>query len=86
MTIIITLITGFFIGLLARFLKPGDDSMGLLMTTAVGIGGAFVGNFLSQVFFPASATEPVGFIGALVGSIVVLFILQALRPHKKSNI
>lgn len=82
MSIIITLITGFCIGLIARFIKPGNDNMGFLMTTVVGIGGAFVGSFLSQVFFPASATEPVGFLGALIGAIILLFILQSLRITK----
>lgn len=82
MSIIITLITGFFIGLIARFIKPGNDNMGLLMTTLVGIGGAFVGSFLSHVFFPASAAEPVGFLGALIGAILLLFILQSLSATK----
>ena len=41
MDILYTIIIGFIIGLVARFLKPGDDSMGIIATTLVGVGGSF---------------------------------------------
>lgn len=76
MGIIGTIIIGFFAGLVARFLKPGDDRMGFLMTTLVGIGGAFVGSYLGQVLGLYQVGEPAGFFGAVIGSIAVLAILQ----------
>ncbi len=71
MSIIGTLIIGFLIGLVARFLKPGNDSMGFILTTVVGIAGAFLGSYLGQAFGIYQVGEPAGFIGAVVGAILV---------------
>ncbi|AZZ36613.1 GlsB/YeaQ/YmgE family stress response membrane protein [Bdellovibrio sp. qaytius] len=70
--IIATLIIGFIVGLVARFVKPGDDKAGLLMTTILGILGAFVGSYLGQAFGIYGPNETAGFFGAVVGAIIVL--------------
>jgi uncharacterized membrane protein YeaQ/YmgE (transglycosylase-associated protein family) len=82
MEIITTIIIGFFVGLVARFLLPGDDSMGFLLTTIVGIVGAVLGAYLGHVFGMYQPGEPAGFLGAVVGSIVVLGVLRLIyrRP------
>lgn len=83
--IIGTIIIGFFVGLIARFLKPGDDKMGLLFTTLVGIVGAFVGRFIGQAMGIYNANEPAGFIGAVVGAVIVLALLSLVNTRKISH-
>jgi uncharacterized membrane protein YeaQ/YmgE (transglycosylase-associated protein family) len=81
--IIVTLIIGFFAGLLARFLHPGDDKMGIIMTTILGIAGAFTATYLGHALNIYREGQTSGFIGAVVGAIVLLvvggFIRRAFR-------
>lgn len=83
MGIIGTIIIGFIIGLLARFLKPGDDKMGFILTTVVGIIGAFVGTYLGQAFGIYYVGEPAGWIGATVGAVIVLALLNAFSRRRR---
>lgn len=80
--IIGTIIIGFFVGLIARFLKPGDDRMGFLFTTLVGIVGAFIGRFLGQALGIYRANEPAGFVGAVVGAVIVLALLSLTNTKR----
>lgn len=82
MEIISTIVIGFIVGLLARFIKPGDDRMGIIMTTLVGIGGAFVGAYLGQALGIYQPDEPAGFLGALVGAILFLVVLKMIFGKK----
>ncbi|MBL7543661.1 MAG: GlsB/YeaQ/YmgE family stress response membrane protein [Bdellovibrionaceae bacterium] len=81
MGIIGTIIVGFIVGLVARFIKPGDDRMGIMLTTIVGILGAFIGTYLGQALGIYHVGEPAGFLGAVLGSIVLLSLIKvaALR-------
>ena len=80
--IIATVIIGFLVGLIARFVKPGDDRSGLIMTTILGIIGAFVGSFLGQAFGIYGPNERAGFIGAVVGAIIVLALVNAFTKKR----
>lgn len=80
--IIATIIIGFIVGVIARFLKPGDDKAGWIMTTLLGIVGAFVGSWLGQAFGIYGPNESAGFLGAVVGSIVVLAIVGMVSKRK----
>lgn len=82
MEILITIVIGFFVGLAARMLKPGDDSMGIVGTTIVGIGGAFVGSYLGQAFGIYKTNEPAGIMGAVLGSMLILFLLKFIFGKK----
>lgn len=86
MGILATIIIGFFVGLVARFIKPGDDSAGFLVTTLVGIVGAVLGSYMGQVFGIYQQGEPASFLGAVVGAILVLAILKAVTGRKPSRI
>jgi uncharacterized membrane protein YeaQ/YmgE (transglycosylase-associated protein family) len=77
--IIGTIVIGFIAGLVARFLKPGDDNMGLIMTTLLGIGGAFAATYVGQAFGWYQAGQVAGFIGAVVGAVVILFIYGMVK-------
>ena len=74
MGIIWTIIVGFLVGLVARAVLPGNQAMGLIMTTLLGIGGALLASFAGQALGWYKVGEPVGFIGAVVGALVLLVI------------
>ncbi|WP_108461020.1 GlsB/YeaQ/YmgE family stress response membrane protein [Devosia naphthalenivorans] len=75
MGIIWTIIIGFIAGLIAKFVMPGNNEpSGFILTTILGIVGAFVATFLGQALGWYSAGEGAGLIGAVVGAIIVLFV------------
>ena len=74
-----TLIIGFFVGLLARALHPGDDKMGIIMTSLLGIGGSFAATFGGQALGIYRAGQTAGFIGAVLGAIVLLVAVGLIR-------
>lgn len=76
------ILIGFVVGLLARFLKPGNDQMGLIFTTLLGIAGALLSGFVGQAMGWYSPGEPAGFIGALVGAIVILLVVSLFRRKR----
>lgn len=84
MGIIMTIIIGFIVGLVARFIKPGNDSMGFIMTTLLGIVGAFVGGYLGQVLGFYQVGEPVGFLMSVIGAIILMFIVQAITGRRRT--
>jgi uncharacterized membrane protein YeaQ/YmgE (transglycosylase-associated protein family) len=77
--IIGTIVIGFIAGLVARFLKPGDDSMGFILTTLLGIGGSFAATYLGQMLGLYKVGEVAGFVGAVVGAILILFIYGMVK-------
>jgi uncharacterized membrane protein YeaQ/YmgE (transglycosylase-associated protein family) len=76
MGIIWTIIIGFVAGVVAKFIMPGNtnEPSGFVMTTILGIVGAFVAAYLGQALGWYSAGEGAGLIGAIVGAIIVLFV------------
>jgi len=74
--IIWTIIIGFVAGLIAKFILPGasNEPSGFILTTLLGIAGAFVATFLGQAIGWYRAGEGAGLIGAVVGAIIVLAI------------
>jgi uncharacterized membrane protein YeaQ/YmgE (transglycosylase-associated protein family) len=79
MHLIWTIIIGLIVGLLARFLMPGDDKMGLILTAALGIGGSLVATYAGQALGWYAAGEGAGFIASLIGAIVLLVIVHLFR-------
>ena len=74
MSIVWTVLIGFVAGLIARAIKPGDDSMGIIMTTVVGVLGALAATYAGQAMGWYTAGQGAGFIASVVGAIVLLFI------------
>ena len=74
MSIIWAIIIGFLVGLVAKFLMPGRDPGGFIITALLGIVGAVLASFLGQAMGLYAAGQSAGFIGAVVGAILVLFI------------
>jgi len=87
MSIIWTIIIGFVAGIVAKFLHPGssNEPSGFILTTALGIIGAFVATYLGQAIGWYKAGEGAGFIGAIVGAIILLAVRGFLGPKLKKN-
>jgi uncharacterized membrane protein YeaQ/YmgE (transglycosylase-associated protein family) len=76
MGILWTIIIGFIAGIIAKFLMPGRDPGGFIITTLLGIAGAFVATYLGEAVGWYRAGEGAGFIGAIVGAVVILAIYR----------
>jgi uncharacterized membrane protein YeaQ/YmgE (transglycosylase-associated protein family) len=74
MHIIWTILVGFIAGVIAKFIHPGKESMGFILTTLLGIGGSFVATYAGQALGLYKAGEAAGFIGAVIGAIIILII------------
>ncbi len=80
MEIIWFLVVGLVVGGLARLMVPGRDPLGLLGTMLLGVVGAFVGGFLVTLIATGElALTPAGWIGSVVGAVIVLLIARATR-------
>lgn len=76
------ILIGFIVGVLARLLKPGRDSMGLIMTTLLGIGGALLAGWAGKAMGWYAQGEVAGVFGAIVGAIVILVVVGLLRRKR----
>ncbi|RYZ12272.1 MAG: GlsB/YeaQ/YmgE family stress response membrane protein [Comamonadaceae bacterium] len=74
MSIIWTILIGFVAGLVARAIKPGNDSMGFILTAVIGIVGSLGATYLGQAMGWYRAGEGAGFIASVLGAIVLLVI------------
>lgn len=81
MSIVWTILIGFIAGLVARALKPGDDSAGFIVTTLIGIAGSLIATYLGQAMGWYTAGQGAGFIASVVGAIVLLFIWGILKKR-----
>jgi len=81
MDIVWVILIGLVVGLVARLLKPGNDGMGFIMTILVGIGGALLATYAGQAMGMYQAGEKAGFIGAVVGAIVLLIGISSVRSR-----
>ena len=84
MWIIGVIVIGFVVGLIARFVLPGKDSLGMIVTTVVGIAGAFLAQFVGQAAGLYGYGQPAGFIASVVGAIVLLLLLRIARKGGES--
>ncbi len=70
-------IIGIVVGALARFIMPGAQHMGIIMTGVLGIVGSFVGGFIMRLIKKppeGSVVQPAGIIMSVIGALIVLFI------------
>lgn len=78
MDLISTVIIGLLVGLVARFIKPGDDSMGWIKTILFGIGGSLLATYGGQALGLYRAGQGAGFIGSVVGAVILLVLAGRL--------
>jgi uncharacterized membrane protein YeaQ/YmgE (transglycosylase-associated protein family) len=72
-------LVGFVVGLVARAVLPGTQSLGLILTAVLGIAGSFAAGFIGQAVGFYKAGESVGIIASVIGAIVLLFIVSKLK-------
>lgn len=82
--IIGVILIGAVVGLIAKFLVPGRDPGGFIVTPLIGIGGAVVATYLGQFLHIYEAGQNAGFIGAVVGAVIILLIYRAIRRQSGS--
>jgi uncharacterized membrane protein YeaQ/YmgE (transglycosylase-associated protein family) len=87
MGILWTIIIGFVAGIIAKFLHPGpNEPSGFILTTILGIVGAFLATFIGQALGWYRADEGAGLIGAVVGAVIVLAIWSMVARRNTPSI
>lgn len=81
-----TIIIGFIAGLIAKFLTPGRDPGGFILTTLLGIAGALVATWLGQAIGWYRAGEGAGLIGAVVGAVIVLLVYNWFANRRSTSV
>ena len=85
MGIIWTIVFGLIVGIIAKFLMPGDNEpKGFIMTAILGIVGSFVGTFLGQALGFYGAGEAGGWIASIVGAVILLVIWGMVMKKKQA--
>jgi uncharacterized membrane protein YeaQ/YmgE (transglycosylase-associated protein family) len=73
---------GLIVGIVAKFLTPGRDPGGFIVTILIGIVGALVGGFLGRAIGLYQENDPVGFVMAVVGSIILLLLYRMVAGRR----
>ena len=85
MHILFTIIIGFVAGVIAKFIMPGtNEPQGFILTAILGIVGAVLATYLGQATGWYRADQSAGFIGAIVGAVVVLFVWSFIQGRSRS--
>ena len=79
MGLIGTIIVGLIVGAIARFIMPGEQKMGWILTILLGVGGSLAAGFIGQALGWYKAGEGAGWIASVVGALVLLFVVQKVR-------
>jgi uncharacterized membrane protein YeaQ/YmgE (transglycosylase-associated protein family) len=77
-------VIGFIVGLIARAILPGTQSLGIILTAVLGIAGSFVAAFAGRAMGWYADGQPASFIASVVGAIVLLFIVSKLKGSSSS--
>ncbi|MBP7369979.1 MAG: GlsB/YeaQ/YmgE family stress response membrane protein [Arenimonas sp.] len=73
------IVIGFIVGLIARALKPGNDSMGIIMTSVLGVAGSVAAGVIGKSMGWYKEGDAAGFIAAVLGALVLLFIVGLVK-------
>lgn len=82
MSIIWTILIGFIVGIVAKFLMPGRDPAGFIITAIIGIVGSVIATYLGRFMGFYQVGESAGFIAAVVGAIILLFLYRLVTGRK----
>jgi uncharacterized membrane protein YeaQ/YmgE (transglycosylase-associated protein family) len=72
-------VIGFVVGLIARAILPGTQSLGIILTAVLGIAGSFAASLAGQAMGLYGPEQPAGFIASVIGAIVLLFIVSKIK-------
>lgn len=81
-SIILWLVFGLLVGIVAKFLHPGEDPVGLLPTIGIGIAGSFIGGAIQWLFNMGGPFSPAGFLWSVVGGVVFCFFYRQRRINQ----
>ena len=84
MSIIWAIVIGLLVGIVAKFLMPGRDAGGFIVTALLGIVGAVVATFLGQALGIYAAGQSAGFIASVIGAVLVLFIYNLATRGRRT--
>jgi uncharacterized membrane protein YeaQ/YmgE (transglycosylase-associated protein family) len=84
MTILGWIVFGLIVGVIAKFLTPGPDPGGLILTILLGIAGALLGGFIGRGLGWYREDDPVGFLMALLGAVLILVIRRKIAGPAKA--
>ena len=85
LSILWTIIIGFIAGVIAKFVTPGEkEPQGFILTTVLGIIGAFVATYLGQALGWYQAGQKAGFLGAIVGAVIILLIWGFIDRQRRA--
>ena len=76
-----TVLIGFFVGIVARWLKPGEQAMGWIMTAVIGVGGAVLATFIGQQLGWYAFGDKAGFLASTGGAVALLVVYEAIKPR-----
>jgi uncharacterized membrane protein YeaQ/YmgE (transglycosylase-associated protein family) len=79
--ILYIIIIGFLAGVVAKFIMPGKDPGGFIITTVLGVVGALLATFLGRLIGWYKEGETDGFIAAVVGAIIILFVYRIIKKR-----
>ena len=79
MELIGTIVVGLIVGAIARFILPGEQKMGWILTGLLGIGGSLAAGYVGQALGWYQAGEGAGWLASVVGALVLLFVVGKLR-------
>ena len=82
MSIIWTILIGFVVGVVAKFLMPGRDPGGFIITALIGIAGSFIASYLGRAMGWYQLGQSAGFIAAVLGSIILLFVYRLIAGRR----
>lgn len=84
MSFIGTLIVGLIVGLIARALKPGDDKLGFIMTSLLGVAGSFLASYGGTALGWYKPGEPAGWIASIVGAVLLLIVYGFVKSKSST--
>lgn len=79
MGLITTIIVGLIVGAIARFVLPGKQQMGWILTILLGIGGSVLAGFIGQALGWYTVGEPAGWIASVIGAVILLVVVGMVR-------
>ncbi len=82
MGILWTILIGFIVGIVAKFLMPGRDPSGFIITVLIGIVGSVIATYLGRFLGFYQVGESAGFIAAVLGAIILLFVYRAIAGKR----
>lgn len=79
--LLVTIVIGFVVGAVARFIMPGKQDMGWIATILLGIIGSLAATYAGQAIGWYRAGQGAGWIGSIVGALILLFIYQRVKAR-----